>query len=95
MKCAICGEEGGSAKQELWGPEFACSTCMIAFKQGQIARQEILEQQLATPAGLKGLRVCYAEPAAIVFLDYGGNGAVLQTELADGEPLYRAWGPKP
>lgn len=46
MRCAICGEECGSAKQELWGPEFAHSTCVIAFKQGQIDRQEILEQQL-------------------------------------------------
>lgn len=47
MKCAICGEEGGSAKQELWGPEFAHSTCVIAFKQGQIDGQEGLEQQLS------------------------------------------------
>ena len=43
---------------------------------------------------LDGLILCHAEPAAIVYRDYGGNGAILQTELADDEPLYRAWEPK-
>jgi hypothetical protein len=49
-------------------------------------------EALAATADLDGLILCHAEPAAIVYRDYGGNGAILQTELADDEPLYRARG---
>jgi len=53
-----------------------------------------VQEALAATADLSGLVLCDAEPAAIVYRDYGGNGAILQTELADDEPLYRAWEPK-
>ena len=56
--------------------------------------QHIEKVALAATADLDGLILCHAEPAAIVYRDYGGNGAILQTELADDEPLYRAWEPK-
>jgi len=52
------------------------------------------EKALAATTDLKDVILCHAEPAAIVYRDYGGNGAILQTELADDEPLYRAWEPK-
>jgi len=48
------------------------------------------DEALAATADLDGLILCHADPAAIVYRDYGGNGAILQTELADDEPLYRA-----
>ena len=49
-------------------------------------------EALAATADMKDVILCHAEPAAIVYRDYGRNGAILQTELADDEPLYRARG---
>lgn len=40
MKCAICNEETIGSDPVKWGPEFAHSTCVIAFKHGQIDGQE-------------------------------------------------------
>ena len=40
MKCAICNEETIGRDPVKWGPEFAHSTCVIAFKHGQIDGQE-------------------------------------------------------
>lgn len=59
-----------------------------------MSAKDIAELALVTTADLKDVILCHAEPAAIVYRDYGGNGAILQTELADDEPLYRAWEPK-
>ncbi len=55
---------------------------------------DALDHALSATTDIDGLILCHAEPAAIVYRDYGGNGAILQTELADDEPLYRAWEPK-
>ena len=60
-----------------------------------LASEASFRKVLAATTDIDGLILCHAEPAAIVYRDYGGNGAILQTELADDEPLYRAWEPKP
>ena len=55
---------------------------------------DALDHALSATTDIDGLILCHAELAAIVYRDYGGNGAILQTELADDEPLYRTKGPK-
>ena len=66
----------------------------LEYHQAQTRPIQRTEEALAATDDLDGLILCDREPAAIVYRDYGGNGAILQTELADDEPLYRTKGPK-
>ena len=53
MRCAICAVSIGNAEQERWGPEFAHTTCVIAFKHGQIDGQETEREACAKIADAK------------------------------------------